>query len=303
MNVADFQLRRPNTGVRSNGQVVSAPAGFPTGGDARWTLPVEHLSASSLNMFQVCPRQWQQRYLHNRKETPGQAIVLGQVSHRAIGFNWNCKVSSETDLPTKVVLDYYQDSVWPNTLEEYGGENEIQWDDDQEKVRAQGAKMVSAYHEQVNPRLTPTVVEKEVSFELKDLPVPILGYIDLVQGPGQPCIDLKTSKNRMKKMKSQWRMQGLIYQMAENKAIDWHVLTKQVAPQVVTPLEEPDLAQPLNLFKLGNGVNLIKHLAWTANHYYQTIGPDEDWPTTGIAHDWACSWCGYRKDCPAWRVA
>ena len=33
----------------------------------------------------------------------------------------------------------------------------------------------------------------------------------------------------------------------------------------------------------------------------EQYGPDEPWPTTGRFHTWACDYCGFRGDCPAWK--
>lgn len=265
-------------------------------------MPIDHLSASSLQMLEVCPRQWQQRYLKGRIEAPGAARVLGQANHRAHGFNWNVKIMSGADVPTSSIVEFFHDQAWPDTLAEYGGSGEIKWDDTPDAARLLGEKMVTVYHEQVSPRLLPDRIEKEFTLDMPGVPVPVVGYIDLTQKQNLPIVDLKTSKNRVSKIKGQWRLQGMIYQLAEKRPVDWHVVTKAKQPAAVTPLEEPGLMQPLNWLQLGAMVKLVHGLAWTANYYYETYGPDEDWPTLGVGHDWRCDWCGYKNDCPAWRV-
>lgn len=271
--------------------------------DEKWVLPLDHLSASSLSMLQACPRQWQQRYILGKIETPGAAVVLGTANHKAHGFNWNCKVVSGNDLPTNVIVDYYHDDAWPKTLEERGGAGEVKWDADPEDARMVGERMVVAYHEAVSPRLEPVAVEKQITVRIPDVPVPLDGYIDLVQADGRPMVDLKTAKQKESKIKPEWKLQGLVYQLAEQKPIDWHVVTKQKTTAIYTPLEEPGLSQPVNAFQLAAGVKLIQDLARLANYYYVTYGPDESWPQLGVAHKWRCDWCGYRKDCPIWRIA
>ena len=60
-------------------------------GSTEWVLPIDHFSGTQLHMFEVCPRQWQQRYLHNRKEPPGQSLVLGSLTHTGIEFGLDTK--------------------------------------------------------------------------------------------------------------------------------------------------------------------------------------------------------------------
>jgi len=271
----------------------------PTG----WRLPVEHFSPTSLNMLQACPRQFQQRYIQGRKEAPAQARALGNAVHHALAFNFRCKMHTEHDLEQKVLIDYYQDQSWPDTIERYGGKDSIMWDADPDEVFELGRRMTLAYMPTAE-RVTPLYVEVEVTAEVPGLPVPVLGFVDVMQTDGKPVIDWKTSKIAQKSLKPEWRMQGRVYSLAVDAAVEWHVITKGKLSAVYTPLECPDLLQKHNDKTRSATQRLILDLAKLANHYYATYGPDDDWPMLGIGHLWRCGkWCAYTSDCPAWQGA
>src|SRR3954471_10452486 len=81
-----------------------------------WNLPVERLSASSFTMARRCPRQWQQRYVHGRKERPAEAPVVGSAVHAALRQNFEQKILSHEDLPTVELLDWYSEVGFPTTV-------------------------------------------------------------------------------------------------------------------------------------------------------------------------------------------
>jgi hypothetical protein len=162
--------------------------------------------------------------------------------------------------------------------------------------------MTRLYVEKVVPRLMPNEVEKEFLLEVPGVPIPVKGFIDVVQAGNKPCIDIKTSKKRDTYVLPSWRLQGRVYQLAlGGRSVDWHVLTKQVTPQVATSLECPELLQPSTPESLKRTAEAIKSLAWTINACYVEYGPDEDWPwTAGMSHTFACMHCSFKRDCPAW---
>lgn len=266
-----------------------------------WVLPIEHWSASSLNMLAICPRQWQARYVWGRKEAPGAARMLGRAFHSAAEFNFSQKITSGEDRPVAEVVEFFNDKAWPHALADAGGSEEVVWNDSPEEQRALGALMVDAYRTNVSPRVEPAAVEKHFEVVVADVPVPVVGYIDVVQREQRPIIDLKSSKSKRTTLRPEWRLQGRIYQLAELVPVDWHVVTKAKLPTTWTGLDEPGLLQPLEPAHVTR--TIIRQLSTLANHYMTIYGPDEDWPQLGVQHDWRCDWCAYRVDCPAWTVS
>jgi hypothetical protein len=263
-----------------------------------WQLPIDHFSFSGLQMLEICPRQWQQRYILGRKEPPAQALVLGQATHGGIEFGLDVKLLTEAEPVLEDVVTYFHDAVWPTVLDRHGGPEEIIWDDKPDEVRAKGELMVSAYHPVIG-RLEPEKIEHEFTIDI-GAQVPVSGWIDLVQKNGRPTIDFKTSARKLTEVKPGWRLQGRVYQLVVPRPVDFHVITKAKFPQVFTGLDSEGLVESFDEAKVYEMKRRIQQALADANRYYATYGPDEDWPARGIVHDWRCSWCAYQAGCPAW---
>src|SRR5437879_6191865 len=111
-----------------------------------WSLPIDHLSASSFGMWSRCPEQWRRRYVLGQKESPGAALVIGSGFHFAQEHNFRQKIESFVDLPAEEVAEAFHHG-WERELEKYGGVNEVVWDDREkpDTVRAKGEKLAVAY--------------------------------------------------------------------------------------------------------------------------------------------------------------
>lgn len=274
-------------------------------GEPEWNLPINHWSPSSLSMLQRCPYQWQQRYLRGRKERPGEALALGTAVHKAIERNFGQKVTSHEDMSIVALLDEYAEGIFPATIEreqERSG-SEIIWDTDFDKARQRGKVMLSAYQDAVAPRVQPLSVEGVISVDL-GAPVPVEGRFDVEKVAG--VIDVKTGKTRQTKAKESWRIQAAVYSEAKGKPVEFHSLSatlKTGQVSVVTPLESEGLLVHPTRTERAEMRRSIRTLSAMACMFMAVYGPDEDWPTLGRFHTWACDYCGYRKDCPAWNAS
>jgi hypothetical protein len=276
--------------------------------DSAWKLPQDWLSVSQFNQFLKCPRAYQQNYIQKRKQPSSSNQVIGSAVHRAIGWALMHKIGDDIAIPDLGAVDeaegYFREVAWNGELESAGGLGEISWDDTlkPDELADLGARMTRLYVEKVVPRLNPDQVEMEFLLEVPGVPIPVKGFIDVVQKANKPCIDIKTSKKRDTFVLPSWRLQGRVYQLAlGGRSVDWHVLTKQVTPQVATSLECPDLLQVSGPDVLKRTAEAIKSLAWQINAMYCEHGPDDDWPwTAGMSHTFACMHCAYKRDCPAW---
>src|SRR3954464_1428880 len=83
---------------------------------AEWNLPIDHWSPSSLSMLRRCPYQWQQRYIHGRKERPAEAPVVGPAVHAALERNFAQKIESHVDIPTADLIEWFNDAGWEGVL-------------------------------------------------------------------------------------------------------------------------------------------------------------------------------------------
>lgn len=274
-----------------------------------WNLPIDHWSPSSLDMLRRCPYQWQQRYLKGRKERPGEAPTLGSAVHRGIEFNYTQKVDSHDDLALEDVLGWYAEVGYPEAIAEAQEKAglEIAWDTDFERARARGQGMLVEYQNRVAPRIQPLAVESEISVDF-GLAVPIIGRFDAVRS--HAVIDIKTGKKKQTEPKASWRIQAAVYGEAVGKPVEFHSVSAGIKPNgssgivtVLTPLEaEGLLVQPSDAER-EEMKRSLQTLSAMACLFMAMHGPDEDWPTLGRFHDWACSYCGYRAGCPAWRTS
>jgi PD-(D/E)XK nuclease superfamily protein len=278
----------------------------------RWLLPIEHLSASSLGMLARCPEQFRQRYVLGKKERPGEALVIGTAVHKTAEENFRQKIESHEDLPASWLIQWYDDVGFPLALEERQEKGEeVAWDTDPEGARKRGRAITTAYHTSYESadghhpspasRVQPLTVETRVEADF-GLPVPIIGYADVETE--QTVIDIKTSKTARRQIKPEWRIQGAVYSTITLKPIDFHCVSaseKQFRATVFTPLEAPDLSLWLPPEARAETQRNVRAMAWMAHHFMETLGPDDPWPTTGQVHPWACSWCAFKPDCPAWK--
>ena len=268
-----------------------------------WNLDpwLDHLSPSSLTMFRRCPRQFQERYLHGRKERPAEAPVIGTAVHAGLERNFAKKIESHEDLPTHELIDWFMDEGFAATVarEQEKAGTDIHWDTDPESARARGKKMLGEYQNTVSPRIQPVGVEGSVSVDF-GLPVPVVGRFDLLRESS--TIDWKTGKSTRRKPQESWRIQAAVYGEATGRPVEFHSISATVkgAVTIVTPLESEALLVHPSEAQRAQIRRSLQSIAAEMVFDMRLYGPDETWPTHGTLHDWACGYCGFRNDCPAW---
>lgn len=283
--------------------------------DPKYTRPrgtwldnrIAHLSASSIGMFRRCPEQWRQRYVLGKKEPPGEALTIGNFFHETMQFNYSQKTWSRTDRPLSEMLTFLQDEAVPRVLEAAGGVNEISWDlEDKwkalERARADSNRILSNYHAQVLPLVQPFETEQRLEWHITGVPVPVIGYLDVV-AEGPEIVDTKTGKKVSNKVKPGWMTQGTLYASWSGIPVAYHSMSR--AGKIVTPLQSPELLVLPNQKEAVNLAETIKTMIHMIETLYENPGPDRPWPTWGKFADWSmstlpCGYCGYRKDCVAW---
>lgn len=268
----------------------TAPEGWPNG------LP-DHLSATQISMYQRCREQYRRTYVLGERARPGAALVWGHADHYAHEVNFAQKIDSHEDLPVGDVQMAFAVG-FDEEVERKGGESEIEWGKDTPaKMKDDGVALVTAYHNIASPKIQPTAVEVSFSLDVPGSPVPVVGRVDLeTAGPG---IERKTAKRSSTKVEPKWRLQGLIYQLARTKEIDYHVSVKTKTPAILTPAEHPDLALPFIPGRVAAAERLIAQTAQSIASDFLMFGSDEPWEGA-LSHDWACDYCGFRPTCKWW---
>lgn len=274
-----------------------------------WLGRMDHLSASSLGMFRRCPEQFRNRYLLKRKEPPGEAIVVGSFFHETMEWNYKKKVWAREDQPLSEMVTYLQDEAVPSVLNGAGGIDEVRWDSQDkwkslDKARGDAQRITSTYYNRVLPRIQPTETELRLEWHIRDVPVPVIGYLDVI-AEGPRVIDTKTGAKAVKKVKPGWMLQGHIYAAWSGIPVEYHSINRAENVTVNTPLEAPELLIRPNQREAANLAGVIQTMVGQIEHLMATIGPDEPWPTWGKFADWSmstlpCNYCGFRKGCPAW---
>jgi hypothetical protein len=273
-------------------------------GATSWNLPIRHWSPSSFSMLQRCPRQWQERYVHGRKQRPAEAPVTGTAVHQAVEMNFAQKIESHEDVPLPQLLDYFN-SAFPIIVdrEQERAGAEMQWDTSPDAARKRGALMLGGYQTQVAGRIQPLAVETVLSIDI-GLAVPVEGRFDIERV--QSVIDVKSGKSVTRKPKEDWRIQAAVYGHARGKPVEFHSISaspKAREVTILTPLEEERLLVQPSLAERDEQLRVLRALSDMACFFMAQYGPDEPWPTFGRFHNWACSYCGFISDCPAWKGA
>jgi len=144
---------------------------------------IEHLSATSLTQFYRCPQQWAYRRLHNLKEPPGSALLVGNGYHDALEANFLQKIVTMKDLPPKACEDAFHEA-FEAEVEKAGGSGEIAWkvgeprgDRGIEVLRQTGLGLTKVYRKQQAPYVLPFAVEEW--FDIEPCGFPLTGRIDI----------------------------------------------------------------------------------------------------------------------------
>lgn len=250
-------------------------------------------------MLVTCPEQFRLRKIKKMPETWGIDKFIGSVDHRTHQVNFEQKIETTLDMALDSMQIAYQET-WDEEFQEADEEPDF-GDRTPDGVRAHGWQMVEAYHDLASPSVQPLHTEERFELNVPGVPIPVIGYTDVETK--DVLVERKTTSARLKKPKSKWLTQGRIYSMAYQKPVEWHVVTKQVTPQVVLPSYEPGL-------RLDNADHdatalMIQQAAYTLNDLWLRYGADRPWPVNGLFHDWACSYCAYGpnygSNCVAWK--
>lgn len=244
------------------------------------SLPV--LSASSVNTYLRCGRQWEYAYVYAVKSPPSLRAAIGIAAHEAVETNYRQKMTTGTDLPVDDVKDAFSDAYDRVIVESPPDKDETP-----ASGKDSGMATVEMYHEQVSPTVHPVLVEEQVQFRING--VPFSGYIDLVDA-NRTIRDLKTVKSRPSSSDYAFNMVGyaigfrnLTGETESGVQLDYMVRTKTPYYWPITstgPVGEASVRQFASVVeRAADGIR------------------KGSFPPNGLLSN-ACSWCGYRKMCP-----
>lgn len=172
---------------------------------------IEHLSYSSVSAYLLCGEAWRRRYVVKEPAPVASSIVLGSAFHGAI----------EAYLKGAPDLEAAYEQAWAQQLERG---QDVVWEDGQpDTVKADGLRMVRAKPiqellDQLRANFDPEhgPIERRVELRVPGVPVPIIGYVDVVTKDGIPG-DFKTANRMWSDEKAGDELQPLFYLAALNQ--------------------------------------------------------------------------------------
>jgi hypothetical protein len=239
------------------------------------SLPLDHLSATSISLFLRCPRQFQEVYINGVRDLDvSSALVIGSAVHLALSRL----------LKGMPLGSYFDDAVGEHTIT--GAR--ILWKDKESAARKIADRMVVNYYHRVGRTLNVLDTEQELLVEIPGVDIPLLGYVDILTDRG--VIDVKTTAyvSRQPELQKSWKLQMNIYQLEHPQPGEFHVLTRSTTNPIVVP-DSPDhpFYVPTPEKDLATTLRAIYR---AIKAYYEEFGTEEEWPGN-LTHEWAGKYC------------
>ena len=262
-----------------------------------------HISPSQLGLFMKCPRQYQQERVLGRSSRTTEVLFTGSAVHLGVENALRYRMDNGIDLGAVEAVEKFQESWWPQALdaERKQKDEDVAWDETEERAKYRASQLFGRYLIEVVPRLQPVAVEEEFVYPVEGLPVPLKGRMDI--RCVSTVIDLKTSKQRKSRPEPSWMLQAAIYNAVTGLPVEFHALScspKTSEVSIVTPLEREEFAILPTTGQHREYMRTIAALITAIADCMERYGLDQPWPTLGFAHPFACGYCSFRGDCPAW---
>jgi PD-(D/E)XK nuclease superfamily len=138
-------------------------------------------SASSVGMFERCPRAYEYRYLKQVRYQTAWSIK-GSAIHEAVRHYYTTKLETGESLAMPEILEQFRESVQtrlgPMGQETHGA---ALWfnGESPDQVLTDGLAQLRVYLEQIAPSITPVAVEERLAMTLPS-GLEVVGFIDLV---------------------------------------------------------------------------------------------------------------------------
>lgn len=253
---------------------------------------IRHVSPSSLNRFMRCQEQYRQRYCLKIKDPAGPKALQGTADSKAYADYYTARIGGGPGVDLETIEDVYRDTI---LAESERGEYVME-DETTSTLIDSGIPTIRAYYEIAKTMPDPIAVEERIEITQDNLPLPVIGYIDVeFDAMG---IDRKGAAT--KSVHPDWRIQNRIYSAAKSKPWGWHVTTRTKVPAVWTPADGAQYEEPWSSVRAEKTMRFVGQLIGSIEANLLMFGPDNPWPQTGLSHTWACAKCAYRNGCPQW---
>lgn len=271
----------------------------------------DHFSVSRVNMWHRCPKQYEYRYLQGLKTPPALRPLAGKAGHGGLEAHMREKLRTGIDPPLSVMHDAFAQTYQD---ERYGLELEPEENEDATKDYV--AKTLTRYHTNNAPFVQPRAIEQQFLLPLigqaEQLP-PLLGYIDIIKVPldGPPTLDVDDFKFKFPDARG-YRARPMTqddvdssdqltaYEMVMDAAgvrvdrLGFQTLIgpspRDPVPAIIPVYRDERLLHPTIRQRIRQ--RLIDKIEAMVKSIRHGIFVPTNNPRT-------CSWCGYRKICPA----
>ena len=253
------------------------------------TLP-DHISPTAAKAYLSCSLMFYfERVACIKKQTPA-ALHLGKVIHAALQAFHLARWRGADDSPETIAAAFEKSFV---DLERDEGPVKFKNDEDRDKIRLDGLRVVAAYLDSPEAmKEKPRAVEVMLKEMIPGLSVPLTGVMDLVEGNFTP-VDFKSSAAKPDTAKAAFdhEIQLVSYQLLMEAAIgetppslDLVFLVKTTKPQTIRVTSPPADAQ-----RKRRVVALLETAV-------EGIASNRFHPQPGMQ----CSWCQFKNECMAW---
>jgi hypothetical protein len=261
-------------------------------GEARpGTLP-EHVSFSQVELMSRCAEAWRQRYLVGTRGPATTALAVGSGVHSGIAELYdqlcaNPKISKKT-----LVKRAIETATTTLANIDYAGADTL------DDITTTTQHLLEVYATERPTHIKPVATEQEIRVDLPDTDIYLKGYIDVVAETS--LVEIKTSGKKVTVPTGAWKVQAWLYQAAIPRQVEYHVLVKSATPILITSAA---LAVQYDAAKTKSAISLASATLERIQQLYEQRGPDEEWPTTGVLHPWACGSCDARHTCSVGGIA
>lgn len=249
------------------------------------------LSGSSINTYLRCPKQWEFAHVKRIKSPPTLRLAIGSAGHAAIEKDLGEKIVTGLDLPKDAIVDAFRDSFVEESRDAVSTDGETP-----DQALKSGIKCVSVWRDTVAPKTDPVAVEEEVQFKING--VFMSGTIDVIKKVAGKTIigDWKfVGKKPASGASYLLSMVGYAigYRQKTGNVEDGLVLDHMVRTKVPYhfPIESSGSVPDESIVAYAGIVSDVAKGIEAGN-----------FPPNGLQGN-ACSWCGYKDICPAFRAA
>lgn len=177
---------------------------------------IDYLSYSSINLYLTCGEAWRRKYLLKEPQPSSPALVFGSAVHGTVE-----EYISDPD--RRYTLAELFPVKWQAVMERDGA-NVVWGADTPEQHANEGVRILNTIEvyrmiEGIMPLVDEAgaYIERKIELRVPGVPIPIIGYIDLMTADGIPG-DFKTSSARWTQDKAEAEIQPLFYLAALHQA-------------------------------------------------------------------------------------